>query len=94
MSNSCLQFNVSHSQEYALYGFTHNHSIGVDIECLCRMRNVTELAKRFFTHKEFQLIANLTDEEQQQKVFFQLWTVKEAYLKAISVGLSGSLTDI
>jgi 4'-phosphopantetheinyl transferase len=94
INNSSLQFNVSHSQEYALYGFTHHHLIGVDIEYLCGMRNVTELAKRFFTHKEFQLIANLTDEEQQQKAFFQLWTVKEAYLKANGVGLSGSLTDI
>lgn len=93
MVNSSLQFNVSHSQEYALYGFTNHHLIGVDLEYLREMENITELAKRFFTHREFQLIADLTGKE-QQNAFYQLWTAKEAYLKAIATGLSGSLTDI
>lgn len=93
MGNSSIQFNVSHSLEYALYGFTNNHLIGVDLEFLREMRDATELAERFFTHQEFQLIANLTHEE-QQKAFFQLLTAKEAYLKAIGTGLSNSLTDI
>ena len=93
MGNSYIQFNVSHSLEYALYGFTNSYLIGVDLEFLREMRDATELAKRFFTNQEFQLIANLTHEE-QQKAFFQLWTAKEAYLKAIGTGLSNSLTDI
>ena len=93
MNNSFLQFNVSHSLEYALYGFTNHHLIGVDIEFLREIRDTAELAKRFFTHREFQLIANLAKEE-RQKVFFQLWTIKEAYLKAIGTGLSNSLSDI
>ena len=93
MGNSSIQFNVSHSLEYALYGFTNNHLIGIDLEFLREMKDATELAKRFFTNQEFQLIANLTYEE-QQKAFFQLWTAKEAYLKAIGTGLSDSLTEI
>ncbi|PSB08444.1 hypothetical protein C7B62_16780 [Pleurocapsa sp. CCALA 161] len=93
MDNSFLQFNVSHSLDYALYGFTNHHLIGVDIEFLREMENATELAKRFFTHQEFQLMANLADEE-RQKAFFQLWTAKEAYLKALGTGLSSFLTDI
>lgn len=93
MGDSSLQFNVSHSLDYALYGFTNHHLIGVDLEYLREMENITELAKRFFTHREFQLIADLTGRE-QQKAFFQLWTAKEAYLKALGTGLSSSLTDI
>ena len=93
MSDSSLQFNVSHSLNYALYGFTNNHLIGVDLEFLREMENITELAKRFFTHREFQLIADLTGRE-QQAAFYQLWTAKETYLKAIGTGLSNSLTDI
>jgi 4'-phosphopantetheinyl transferase len=54
MSNSSLQFNVSHSQEYALYVFTNHHLIGVDVEYLREMGNITELAQRFITHREFQ----------------------------------------
>ena len=93
IGNSSLQFNVSHSLEYALYGFTNNHLIGVDLEFLREMRDAAELAKSIFTNREFQLIANLTYEE-QQRVFFQFWTAKEAYLKAIGTGLSDSLSDI
>ena len=93
MVNSSLQFNVSHSLDYALYGFGNNYLIGVDLEYLREMEDVVELAKRFFTHREYQLITNLSGKE-QQKAFFQLWTAKEAYLKAIGTGLSDSLTDI
>lgn len=93
IGNSYIQFNVSHSLEYALYGFTNSYLVGVDLEFLRETQDAAELAKRFFTNQEFQLIANLTYEE-QQKAFFQLWTAKEAYLKAIGTGLSDSLSDI
>ena len=71
-----------------MFRFTH-----VDREYLREIENITELAKRFFTHREFQLIADLTGRE-QQAAFYQLWTAKEAYLKTIGTGLFGSLTDI
>ena len=93
MDDSSLQFNVSHSLNYALYGFTNNHLIGVDLEFLREIKDAAELAKRFFTAGEFQSIADLTGRE-RQKAFFQIWTAKEAYFKAIGTGLSGSLTDI
>ena len=93
MGNSYIQFNVSHSMEYVLYGFTNNHLIGVDLEFLRETQDAAELAKSFFTHREYELIANSTDEE-RQKAFFQFWTAKEAYLKAIGTGLSDSLSDI
>ncbi|MEM7554807.1 MAG: 4'-phosphopantetheinyl transferase superfamily protein [Cyanobacteria bacterium P01_A01_bin.84] len=88
MGDNSLQFNVSHSQEYALYGFTNHHLIGVDLEYLREMENITELAKRFFAHREFQLIADFTGRE-QLAAFYQLWTAKEAYLKAMQRGLGG-----
>lgn len=93
MGDNSLQFNISHSQEYALYGFTNHHLIGVDLEYLREMENITELSKRFFAHREFQLIADFSGRE-QLAAFYQLWTAKEAYLKAIGTGLSDSLTDI
>ncbi|MGL6344173.1 MAG: 4'-phosphopantetheinyl transferase family protein [Waterburya sp.] len=67
--------------------------MGVDLEYLREMENIIKLAKRFFTHREFQLIADLTGRE-QQIAFYQLWTAKEAYLKAIGTGLSSSLTEV
>lgn len=91
--HNSLQFNISHSQEYALYGFTYDYPIGVDIEHLREMKDAVQIAQRFFSPQEFQSIDNL-DSAQQQKVFFKLWTAKEAYLKATGTGLSGSLSSV
>ena len=93
VAESSLQFNISHSEEYALYGFTHHHLIGVDLEYLREMKDAVKLAERFFSPREFKFLASLT-EKQQRKVFFQLWTAKEAYLKAIGTGLTNSLASI
>ena len=87
MGNSSLQFNISHSQNYALYGFTYHDPIGVDLEYLREMKDAVKVAKRFFSPREYRMIANLPS-EQQQRVFFKLWTAKEAYLKAIGTGLA------
>ena len=91
LRDSRLQFNVSHSQEYALLGFTLNRLIGVDIEHLRPMPDAEQIARRFFTATELGLIQNATA---KNKRFFQLWTAKEAYLKAIGTGLSGMLDNV
>ena len=90
MLNSSLEFNVSHSQNYALYGFIYNYPIGVDLEYLREMKDALKIAKRFFSLREYKAIAPLPA-RQQQKVFFKIWTAKEAYLKAIGTGLAGSI---
>jgi 4'-phosphopantetheinyl transferase len=92
-SKTKLQFNLSHSQGLALYGLTKNREIGIDLEYLRPMPNALNIAQRFFSEREYRLISNLSPEE-QQKTFFQVWTRKEAYLKATGDGLSGSLDSI
>jgi 4'-phosphopantetheinyl transferase len=91
--NSSLQFNLSHSQEYGLFGFTLNHLIGVDLEYQRAMPDALNIARRFFSVREFKMLESMP-QEQQPRLFFQLWTAKEAYLKAIGTGLSGSLASI
>jgi 4'-phosphopantetheinyl transferase len=93
MPNSSLQFNVSHSHEYALYGFIYDQAIGVDIEYLREMSDAVKIAERFFSPREFKLIASYP-KEQQHQVFFKFWTAKEAYLKATGTGLAGSIADV
>ncbi len=88
-----LQFNLSHSEEYALFGFTLNHLIGVDIEYQRAMPDALKIAQRFFSAREYQMLAAVSL-EQQPKLFFQLWTAKEAYLKGTGTGLSGSLSSV
>jgi 4'-phosphopantetheinyl transferase len=88
-----LQFNLSHSQDLAVYGFTLSRKIGIDLEYLKPLTDAKAIASRFFAATEKELICSLTGEEQQQ-VFFQLWTAKEAYLKAIGEGITGSLAEV
>ncbi len=88
-----LQFNVSHSQDLALYGITRDRRIGIDLEYLRNMDDAEKIARRFFAPTESELVASLTGDEQKQ-VFFQLWTAKEAYLKAIGSGLAGGLNTV
>lgn len=93
MGNSSLQFNVSHSHEYALYGFTYERAIGVDLEYARKMPDAVKIAERFFSPSEFKLITSVTT-EQQSETFFKLWTAKEAYLKAVGTGLADSLSTV
>ena len=94
LSNYCsqdsLQFNVSHSQNLALYAFTYHHRVGIDLEYLRVGNDAAQIARRFFSPQEYELIASL-EKNRQQEIFLHIWTIKEAYLKATGEGLSGSL---
>jgi 4'-phosphopantetheinyl transferase len=89
--NSHLQFNLSHSDEMAVCGLTLTSRIGVDLEKMRSMKDLNSLTKRFFCAKEHELIEKSVEKE---KLFFQLWTAKEAYLKALGTGISGGLDRV
>ena len=93
VNNTALQFNISHSREYALFGFTRRHLIGVDLEYRRSMPDCLKIAQRFFSAKEFKMLKDAAEDE-RAKLFFQLWTAKEAYLKALGTGLSVSLASV
>uniref|UniRef100_UPI0019D6D949 4'-phosphopantetheinyl transferase family protein n=1 Tax=Anaplasma marginale TaxID=770 RepID=UPI0019D6D949 len=48
LADNSLEFNLSHSQDLAIYGFTKNRKIGVDLEYLRYMPDAENLANRFF----------------------------------------------
>jgi 4'-phosphopantetheinyl transferase len=83
-----LCFNLSHSHEMALYAVTHNRSIGIDIEHIRSNRDVAQLAKRYFSLREYEVISSLRP-DQREEGFYNGWTRKEAYLKATGEGLAG-----
>lgn len=88
-----LRFNVSHSQNRALFAFGWDFDIGVDIEFQradCDAEKTAKLAARFFTPEESRALSTL-DAAAMRTAFFQLWTRKEALLKAVGTGVSGGL---
>jgi 4'-phosphopantetheinyl transferase len=85
-----LRFNVSHSGGLALYAVTRDHEIGLDIEAVRADFASLEIAERFFSASEVATLSALPA-EQQTAAFFNCWTRKEAYIKALGEGLSHSL---
>lgn len=83
-----IQFNLSHSQGLALFGFTLNRRIGVDLEYLRPVPDATKIVQRFFGEEESALISRLPSPE-RQRAFYRGWTSKEAYLKATGEGIAG-----
>ena len=82
-----LQFNMSHSGGMAAYAFSLDCNIGVDIEQLRSDDDLIALAHRYFARAEYEELCGLPASHRMQH-FFQLWTRKEAYIKAKGSGLS------
>jgi 4'-phosphopantetheinyl transferase len=87
-----LEFSLSHSGDLALFAFTLGWPIGVDVEAVRPMENAAGLLERFFSADEIAQWRRAAP-ERQELVFFQGWTRKEAWLKAVGSGLSFPLNE-
>jgi 4'-phosphopantetheinyl transferase len=89
---SRVQFNLSHSGEFALIAVTLDRRIGVDIEVINAERAWEDVAERFFSAAENRILRALPAGE-RELAFFQCWTRKEAYVKAVGAGLALPLSS-
>lgn len=87
-----VHFNLSHTRGMAVCAICRSHSVGVDVEAMDRSVDVELLAKRYFAAREHRLIAE-TPSHQRAEIFFRLWTLKEAMLKAVGTGLATPLRE-
>lgn len=85
-----VSFNLSHTSGLALLGITASGQIGVDAESVRPGIEVEDLSKRFFAPAEANEILALAPHA-QLAAFFTCWTRKEAFIKAIGMGLSAPL---
>lgn len=92
-SDCGLRFNASRSGGLALYATSWEAEVGVDVEKICAATDVDGLAVRFFSPADGDALAALTPTE---RLFgtFRCWTRREAYGKAIGVGLGRSLQTV
>jgi len=86
-----LQFNLSHSDERAIYAFALDQEIGVDIQKINADFNIA-VAKRFFSVSEITELLALPRHEQASG-FYQIWTRKEAIIKTIGSSIFSSPAD-
>lgn len=92
-SRSKIQFNMSHSKDYAAYILALDCQVGIDIEWRNNNIDVQELSKLVLT-KEEAIIFNELNSERKLNAFYEVWTKKEAILKAFGQGLSYPMTQI
>ncbi len=85
-----LRFNLSHCGDVAVYAFARGREIGVDVEAVRVLPDGDDIAARFFSVRENETYRGL-DERDQPLGFFNCWTRKEAYIKALGEGLSHPL---
>lgn len=80
-----LEFNISHSGEYVVVAID-DCPVGIDIE---EMKNIEfeGIAKGYYDESEYKWIIN-HEKEQQMRCFYELWTLKESYVKYVGKGLS------
>jgi 4'-phosphopantetheinyl transferase len=85
-----LEFNLSNSDELALAAFVLGREIGVDVEFLRPMPDCEQISERFFSASERQVLREIPG-PRKEETFFNCWTRKEAYLKAVGEGLAAPL---
>jgi 4'-phosphopantetheinyl transferase len=85
-----LRFNLSHSDGLALYALTRGRELGIDLERIRSDLADEQIAERFFSPREVATLRTLPP-DLRVEAFFNCWTRKEAYIKAIGEGLSHPL---
>jgi len=81
---------MSHSDELALVAFGLDADLGVDVERIEPRRADRGVARRFFAEREIQALEAFPPDA-WTRGFFDCWTRKEAFIKAIGEGLSHPL---
>ncbi len=86
LADRAIEFNLSHSGDWALLAVAVDRAVGVDIERIKPVAELEKLTARFLLAAEHERIVAL-DAADRVLAFFRTWTCKEAYLKATGEGL-------
>lgn len=86
-------FNLSHSGDRILYAFAKEREVGVDIELMKDNRDIDGLIGASCSPGEIGIL-NQLDGMQKKKMFYKLWSNKEAYLKGRGTGITIPLKEV
>jgi 4'-phosphopantetheinyl transferase len=85
-----LSFNLSHTDGLVVCAVTSKRAVGVDVEDCSRSLRFMDVARRFFAPSEVEALQRAPESE-RASAFFTFWTLKEAYIKALGLGLAAPL---
>ncbi|HXF15422.1 MAG TPA: 4'-phosphopantetheinyl transferase superfamily protein [Burkholderiales bacterium] len=86
------RFNISHSEDVAVFAFCRGREVGVDIEAVHSVKNSDAIASQFFSPGELAAYRALAPHEKDIG-FFNCWTRKEAFVKALGGRLDFPLNE-
>jgi len=90
--NPPIYFNISHAGEWVACAIS-GQNIGIDVELIKNEnKDILDIARRFF-HKEEYLFLRAKEESECITAFYDLWTLKESYIKWIGTGLTTPLNS-
>jgi 4'-phosphopantetheinyl transferase len=89
---SRLEFNISHSGDRCLIALGEVQMLGVDVERIRPLENWMDIAERFFAPRETEQLSVLPP-NLVGAAFFGTWASKEAYIKALGLGLALNLAS-
>ncbi len=93
LQNQALFFSMSHSHDLLLIGFSTAQAIGVDIEQINLSFDWESVADFFLSKQERQYLQALPF-PQQTIGHYAYWTLKEAVVKCLGVGLHFPLKEV
>lgn len=86
-----LQFNVSHSGDLILLAVSDDRAVGVDVERRRDVERVQALVARWLTPDERAQVDRIAASGLAvSEAFLRVWSLKEARLKALGVGIAGA----
>jgi 4'-phosphopantetheinyl transferase len=88
-----LKFNQSRTNDLSALVVSASCEVGIDVEDIRLIKDPMPVAAEAFTGVEVEELLHL-DTGPRRLAFLENWTLKEAYLKARGVGLSGSLREV
>lgn len=89
-NDETFYFNLSHAGNWVAMAYSDS-PVGIDVEQLRKNRG--GIAKQFFGEREKKYIRDADSQEEADRRFIQIWTIKESYLKYLGVGLQRELNS-
>lgn len=93
VGQSEVEFNIAHTPGLVACALSVAGPVGVDVERVDHARDTEEIAERHFAEPEILALKACAHGLKRHIRFTELWTLKEAYLKALGAGLRQSLNE-
>ncbi|SFU45465.1 4'-phosphopantetheinyl transferase family protein [Butyrivibrio sp. M55] len=91
IGKSGVHFNISHSGNYVVCA-VGSSPVGIDVQE--HKSGGLDIADRFFSKEEKDALKRASDSnDEKQKLFYDMWSLKESYIKCIGMGLSKPLDE-